>query len=56
MATGNKTNPEEIMRKEATCKAVRPIRPSFIKIKLLPQIKERIMKMNQLINLEFKAW
>lgn len=54
-ATGNKTKPEEIIRKEATCKAVTPTRPSLIKIKLLPQIKDRIMKMNQLRNLAFKA-
>ncbi len=52
---GSSTRPEEMMRKEATWKAVRLIIPSFIKIKLLPQIKERAIKMNQLKNLLFKG-
>ena len=53
---GNKTSPEEMIRNDATWKALRLTRPSFIKIKLLPQIKESAIKINQLRNLLFKAY
>ena len=39
--------------KEATWKAVNATSPSFINIKLLPQINESAMNINQLINLLF---
>ena len=51
---GNKTIPEEIILREATWKALRLIKPSFINIKLLPHITEREIKMNQLKKLLFK--
>ena len=53
MAKGSRTSPEEIILIEATCKELRPMRPSFIKIKLLPQIRDRRMKMLQSSNLLF---
>ena len=53
MAMGNKTSPDEIILIEATWKADKFSKPSFIRIKLLPQIKEREIKMSQLINFEF---
>ena len=53
-ATGNNINPEEMIRSEATWKAVKCSSPSFINIKLLPQINESAIKINQLINLLFK--
>lgn len=53
---GSKTSPEEMIRNDATWKALRLTRPSFIKIKLLPQIKESAIKINQLRNLLFKAY
>ncbi len=51
---GERTNPDDIIRSEATWKAVRFSRPSLIRIKLLPQINESAIKMSQLINLLFK--
>ena len=42
-----------MMRKEATWNAVNATRPSFIKIKLLPQMMESEIKINQLIRLLF---
>jgi len=56
MAEGSKIKPEEMMRNDATWKAVRLTRPSFIKIKLLPQIKDSTIKRNQLKNLLFKVF
>ncbi len=53
IATGSNTNPDEMIRIEATWNAVRLIIPSFIKIKLLPQINESEMKMTQLKTLLF---
>lgn len=48
IAQGIKIKPEEIIRNEATCNAESPIRPCLINMKLLPQIIERSIKMNQL--------
>ena len=53
-ATGNKTNPDEMIRMEATWKAVNATRPSFINMKLLPQITDNEIKISQLISLLFK--
>ena len=53
---GNNTSPDEMMRKEATWNAVNATRPSFIKIKLLPHIKDRAINISQLINLLFKSY
>ena len=46
-ADGSKTIPEKIIRKDATWNAVKFSNPSFIIIKLLPQIIESIMNINQ---------
>ena len=51
IATGNKINPEEIILKEATCNALRPMSPSFINTKLLPQTMDSSIKINQLKSL-----
>ena len=56
MAKGNNTRPEEMIRNDATWKAVRLTRPSFIKIKLLPQITEREINMIQLNALLLKKY
>ena len=45
-----------MMRKEATWNAVNATRPSFIKIKLLPHIKDKAINISQLINLLFKSY
>lgn len=52
IVTGSKIKPAEIILIDATWKAVKCTNPSFIKIKLLPQIKESAIKRNQLINFE----
>ena len=46
-AEGSKTIPEKMMRNDATWKAVRCNNPSFIIIKLLPQMMDSIINMNQ---------
>ena len=46
-ADGNKTIPEKIIRNDATWKAVKCSSPSFIIIKLLPQIMDSMMNINQ---------
>ena len=56
IATGNNTIPEEIIRKEATWNGFNLTKPSFIKMKLLPQIKESATKSSQLYNLLFKRY
>ena len=56
IAVGNRTNPEEMILKDATWKGVRLIRPSFIKIKLLPQINESAIKSSQFKNLLFNVY
>lgn len=43
-----------MIRKDATWNAVRATRPSFINMKLLPQIKDRAINISQFINLLFK--
>lgn len=48
IATGSNTKPEEMMRKDATWKGFSLTKPSFINIKLLPQIKESALKSSQL--------
>ncbi len=53
MATGNNTKPDDIILIEATWNAVRLSNPFIIKIKLLPQITDNVMNINQLINLLF---
>ena len=53
IATGRNIKPAEIILKEATCNAVRATSPSFIKIKLLPQMMDKSIKINQLNNLLF---
>jgi hypothetical protein len=45
--------PAENIRKAAICAAVRPCWLYFIRIKELPQIKQRRIKMSQLIVLLF---
>ena len=50
---GDSTNPDEMILKEATWKAVNETSPSFIKIKLLPQINDSAMNITQLISLLF---
>ena len=50
-AIGSKTIPAEMMRMEATWKAVSETIPSFIKMKLLPHIKESRIKSSQLSGL-----
>jgi hypothetical protein len=54
-ATGRSTRPDEMILNDATWKAVRCTSPSLIRIKLLPQMMERIIKRNQLMNLGFKV-
>ncbi len=46
-AAGSKTIPEKIIRSDATWNAFKCNNPSFIIIKLLPQIIERTTKINQ---------
>lgn len=46
-AEGSKTIPEKMMRSDATWKALSRNRPSFIIIKLLPQIMDSMMNINQ---------
>lgn len=46
--------PEKIIRNDATWYADKLTSPSFIKIKLLPQMMESIIKMNQFKNPCFK--
>jgi len=47
IAEGSKTIPEKMIRREATWKALNRSNPSFIMIKLLPQIMDRMIKINQ---------
>ena len=47
MAEGSKTMPEKIIRSDATWKAFKCTSPSFIIIKLLPQIMDSMIKINQ---------
>lgn len=50
MAVGNNTNPENTIRSEATWYAERLFNPSFIRMKLLPQMMDRVIKINQFKN------
>jgi len=50
MAEGSSTKPAKTIRNEATWNAVKCSNPSFIMIKLLPQMMERIIKINQFKN------
>ncbi len=52
-AIGNNTSPDEMILMEATSKAVSALSPSFINIKLLPQMNESAAKMSQLKSLLF---
>ena len=54
IAAGNNTIPEKIIRSEATWNADKCSNPSFIIIKLLPQMIDRRMNMNQFKNPLFK--
>ena len=47
MAEGSKTIPEKMIRSDATWKAFKFTSPSFIMIKLLPQITDSIINMSQ---------
>ena len=47
IAEGSKTIPEKIIRSDATWKALSRSKPSFIIIKLLPQIMDSTMNINQ---------
>ena len=55
IADGNKTIPENTIRSAATWYAVKCNMPSFIIIKLLPQIMERIINISQFKNPLFNA-
>ena len=46
-ADGSKTMPEKIIRSDATWKAFKFSSPSFIIIKLLPQMMDSMINMNQ---------
>lgn len=54
IADGNSTIPEKTIRRAATWYADNCNKPSFIMMKLLPHIMERMMKINQLRNPLFK--
>ena len=54
IAQGSKTMPEKTIRSDATWNAVNLSKPSFIMIKLLPQMMERMMNINQFKNPLFK--
>lgn len=47
IAVGNKTIPENTIRSDATWYADKLTSPSFINTKLLPQITDSIINMNQ---------
>jgi len=47
IAEGSKTMPEKMIRRDATWKGFSRSNPSFIMMKLLPQIMDRMMKINQ---------
>ena len=48
---GISTKPEAMILTDATWKAFNPNKPAFIKIKLLPQIKDKNIKRNTLPHL-----
>ena len=56
MAEGNNTMPEKTIRSEATWKAVNLSRPSFIMMKLLPQMMESRIKISQFKKPLFKIY